>query len=237
MVKHGKAHEIDIFADTADLAKIEEQASNPIISGFTTNPSLMKQAGLTDYRTFAQRVINLAGGRPVSFEIFADDFPEMERQARVIASWASNVHVKVPITNTRREFTGEMIERLTAEGIKVNVTAIMTEAQLRSAAKRIRCEGCILSVFAGRIADTGRDPEEAMLEAVHFTQVMDPRPLILWASAREVFNVVQAERSKCDIITLTPELIAKLSNFGRDLADYSLDTVRQFHTDSGGFAL
>lgn len=204
------------------------------VAGFTTNPSLMRKAGITDYRQFADAVLGIAGDKPVSFEVLADDFAEMERQAREIASWGQNVQVKIPVMNTMGNPAYDLIWRLARSGVKVNVTAIFTAQQARFAIDSLDGTG-IVSVFAGRIADTGSDPSRVMRSAK--ARCTGFATQLLWASAREVYNVVQAEEAGCDIITLSPDLIAKLDGFGRNLTEYSLETVRQFHRDAAGMAL
>lgn len=223
-----------IYADCTDLKQIGMLAADGRISGFTTNPSLMKNAGITDYRDFANRVLVATGGKPVSFEVIADDFREMERQANEIASWGKNVYVKIPVTNTLGNPAYDLIWRLAGAGVKVNVTAILTKDQVRFAIDSLRGRDSIISVFAGRIADTGRDPSRIMRLA---QARIDGKVKLLWASAREAYNVVQAEEAGCDIITLSPDLIVKLNGFGRNLAEYSLETVRQFHRDAAGLVL
>lgn len=222
-----------IYGDGADLATMARLAVDDRIAGLTTNPSLMKQSGVTDYREFANSVLNIAHGKPVSFEVLADDLKEMERQAKVIASWGKwgNVYVKIPITNSEGKSTAPVIAALSSLGIRVNVTAVFTTAQA-AAIKLLLSPLDIVSVFCGRIADSGVDPEDTMM-AVR-GQI---RCKLLWASTREVFNVKQAERCGCDIITLTPDLIAKMDGFGRDLNEYSLATVLQFKRDAEGVTL
>jgi transaldolase len=223
---------IKIFADGADLKGIKEAAAAPYVKGFTTNPTLMRQAGVTDYKQFALEVLKLIPDRPVSFEVFADDFPTMEAQGREIASWGSNVYVKIPVTNTKGEFAGPLMTRLSAAGIKLNVTAIMTNEQVkRVAAALAKDVPAVVSVFAGRIADTGRDPVPIMREAV---ALLKDRPLaeLLWASPRELLNIFQADEIGCHIITVTGDVIRKLALVGKDLDRYSLETVAMFHKDA-----
>lgn len=228
-----------IFADGADLAVIGRLCKNPLISGFTTNPTLMRKAGVTDYEAFAHAALKLVGDRAISFEVFSDEFGEMERQARRIATWGSNVYVKIPITNTRREPADELVQRLSHAGVKVNVTAILTLDQVKRIAARL-ANGApsVISIFAGRIADTGVDPVPLMRTAIEHVR---PRPPIeiIWASPRELLNVVQAQDIGCHIITVTADILAKLSILGRDLDAYSLDTVKMFHDDAAaaGFSL
>ena len=223
---------VKIFADGADLEGLKRMSTQPWITGFTTNPTLMRKAGVTDYRRFAHEVLSIVPDRPVSFEVFADDFAEMERQARAIASWGPNVNVKIPVTNTRRESAGPLIRRLSRAGVQVNVTAVFTLEQVKAIATSLAEDTpAIVSVFAGRIADTGVDPVPAMGEALKILQAR-PRAELLWASPREVLNVVQASEIGCHIITVTADLLAKLSLLGKDHEDYSLETVDMFHRDA-----
>ena len=223
---------IKIFADGADLKGMKEAAAQPLVKGFTTNPTLMRQAGVTDYKQFALDVLKLIPDRPVSFEVFADDFPTMEAQGREIASWGDNVYVKVPVTNTKGEFAGPLMTRLSGAGIKLNVTAIMTNEQVkRVAAALAKDVPAIVSVFAGRIADTGRDPVPLMREAVSLLKDR-PKAELLWASPRELLNIFQADEIGCHIITVTGDVIRKLALVGKDLDRYSLETVAMFHKDA-----
>lgn len=223
---------IKIFADGADLRGMKEAAEQPLVKGFTTNPTLMRQAGITDYKQFALEVLKLIPDRPVSFEVFADDFPTMEAQGREIASWGSNVYVKVPVTNTKGEFAGPLMTRLAGAGIKLNVTAIMTNEQVKRVdAALAKDVPAIVSVFAGRIADTGRDPVPLMREAVSLLKDR-PQAELLWASPRELLNIFQADEIGCHIITVTGDVIRKLALVGKDLDRYSLETVAMFHKDA-----
>ena len=230
---------VKLFADGADQAAMRELYANPLIQGFTTNPTLMRKAGITDYPAFAKEILSIIHDRPISFEVFADDFPEMERQADLISSWGANVYVKIPITNTRRESSCDLLARLARRGVKVNVTALLTLDQVRAAAEALAGgpPSCI-SVFAGRIADTGRDPVPIMQAAV---EMLRPHPQmeLIWASPRELLNVFQADSVGCHIITATTDILKKLSLVGKDLADYSLETVHMFFNDahSSGFVL
>ena len=230
---------IKIFADGADEKGISELAANPIIKGYTTNPTLMRAAGVSDYEAFARRVLEVVTEAPISFEVFADEWDEMERQARKITTWGKNVFVKIPITNTRGESSARVMQSLASDGIRLNITGMLTVDQVRASSECLAGgPECIISVFAGRIADTGVDPIPLMCEAL---DVLRPHPNLelLWASPREVLNIVQADAIGCHIITVTHDLLKKLPILGRDLADYSLDTVRMFHRDaqSAGFAL
>ena len=223
---------IKLFADGADLAGIKEMYQNPFIKGFTTNPTLMRKAGIQDYKLFALEVIQSIPDRPISFEVFADEFDEMEKQALEIASWGKNVSVKIPVTNTRKEFAGPLIERLSHAGVALNVTALTTLEQVKSVTKQLSTNvPAIISVFAGRIADTGRDPVPLMAEAV---KVMSDKPLseLIWASPRELLNIFQAESVGCHIITATNDILKKLTLVDKDLDQYSLETVQMFFKDA-----
>jgi transaldolase len=231
--------QVKIFADGADEKSIAELAKNPLVKGFTTNPTLMRAAGVTDYAAFARRVLDRIGDMPISFEVFADEFSEMERQARIIASWGGSVYVKIPVTNTRGESAGPLIRRLSEDGIRLNVTAVLTLEQVRWTSEQL-ADGTpsIISVFAGRIADTGIDPLPIMQRALQIMRRHKDQELI-WASPREVFNIVQADQIGCHIITVTPDILKKTAIIGRDLAEYSLDTVKMFFRDAqaAGFDL
>ena len=223
---------VKIFADGADLNSMLELAANPLIAGFTTNPTLMRKAGVDDYEGFARKVLDQVTDRPVCFEVFSDDFDAMRRQAHRIASWGDNVCVKIPVTNTVGISSTPLVAELTAEGLHLNVTAILSLAQVGAVAESLAGgAGAIVSVFAGRIADTGRDPVPLMAEAVGILAA-HPSLELLWASPREVLNVSQARSIGCHIITLTPDLLAKLDGLERDLEEVSLDTVRMFHRDA-----
>jgi transaldolase len=223
---------IKLFADGADLAGMKTMYANPAIKGFTTNPTLMRKAGIADYKAFALEVLKAIPDRPVSFEVFADELGEMAVQAREIATWGRNVNVKIPVTNSKRVFCGPVIRELSAAGIQVNVTAVFTPEQVKAIAECLsRDTPAIVSVFAGRIADTGRDPIPVMKECNRMLAGR-PKAELLWASPREVLNVVHAEESGCHIITATHDILAKLGLFGKDLADYSLETVHMFYKDA-----
>jgi transaldolase len=228
-----------IFADGADMVGMLDMYAKPYIKGFTTNPTLMRKAGIPDYRAFAQEVLRAIPDRPISFEVFSDDFPEMERQAREIASWADNVYVKIPVTNTRGDGTDWLVRRLSQDGVKVNVTAMMTLEQVSTMTDAVRggAPSC-LSMFAGRIADTGRDPVPLMVEALAIMR-RAPSAELIWASPRELLNVLQANEIGCHIITMTNDILKKLSLVERALDDYSLDTVKMFYADAkaAGFSL
>ncbi len=227
-----KTLKVKLFADGADLAEIQEMAANPMIKGFTTNPTLMRKAGVADYKSFALQVLGVVKDRPISFEVFDDDFAEMEKQALEIASWGKNVNVKIPVTNTKGEFCGPLVERLSRGGVQVNVTAVMTVDQVRRVTDRLASETpAIVSVFAGRIADTGRDPVPIMAESVKIMK-SKPRAELIWASPRELLNIFQADAIGCHIITATNDILKKLSLVGKDLERYSLETVEMFFKDA-----
>ncbi|MGH9421833.1 MAG: transaldolase [Thermoanaerobaculia bacterium] len=230
---------VKIFADGAEKAGMLEMYAKPYIKGFTTNPTLMHKAGLTDYRAFARDIVEAIPDRPISFEVFSDEFGDMERQAREIATWGDNVYVKIPVTNTRREPAYDLVRRLSSDDIKLNITAIMTVDQVRNVVDAVKdgAPSCI-SVFAGRIADTGRDPVPIMAECVDILKAA-PRAELIWASPRELLNIMQADAIGCHIITVTNDILKKLSLVGKDLGDYSLDTVKMFFDDGrkAGFTL
>lgn len=230
---------VRIFADGADLAGMLEMYRKPYIKGFTTNPTLMRKAGISDYPAFARQVLQAIPDRPISFEVFSDEFGEMERQAREIASWGQNVYVKIPVTNTRRESACDLVRRLSHSGVKVNVTALLSLGQVRDVAAAVAggAPACV-SVFAGRVADTGYDPVPLMTAAVETLRIA-PNAELIWASPRELLNVFQADAIGCHIITVTNDILKKLSLVGRDLEDYSLDTVKMFYNDAAqaGFAV
>ncbi len=228
-----------IYADGADLESIIALAEDPRISGFTTNPTLMRKVGIDDYEGFARKVLETITSHPISFEVFADEPAEMVRQARLIASWGDNVYVKIPVTNTAGVPSDEVIRELSLDGVHLNVTALMTVAQVeRVAAASEGGPGHVVSVFAGRIADTGRDPMPIMASSLA-ALAHDPKLELLWASPREVLNIKQAEEVGVHIITVTPDLLAKTKSFGKDLDQFSLETVQMFHDDAtaAGFRL
>ena len=223
---------VKLFADGADLSGIREMYANPLIKGFTTNPTLMRKAGIEDYKGFAMQVLKAVPDRPVSLEVFADEFDQMEQQALEIASWGRNVNVKIPVMNTRGEFAGPLIERLSGAGVVVNVTAIMTLEQVRRVTDRLAAATpAIISVFAGRIADTGRDPVPVMAEAVRIMKAK-PKAELIWASPRELLNIFQADSVGCHIITATNDILKKLALVDKDLDRYSLETVEMFYRDA-----
>ncbi|MDA1308731.1 MAG: transaldolase [Proteobacteria bacterium] len=226
------ALKIKIFADGADLDGMLAMYADPRIAGFTTNPTLMRKAGITDYEAFAKSVLERIPDRPISFEVFADNFDDMDRQARLIAGWGRNVNVKIPITNTLGQSSADLIARLSGDGIMVNVTAIMTVDQVRTVAAALHPESqSIVSVFAGRIADTGRDPIPLMRACLDCL-AGQPGAALLWASPRELLNLFQADEMGCQIITMTNDLLAKMAAVGKDLDTFSLETVKMFRTDA-----
>lgn len=223
--------DIAIFADGANKADMLAMYAKPYISGFTTNPTLMRQAGISDYEAFARDIIEAIPDRPLSFEVFADDMKEMGRQARLIASWGPNIYVKIPITNTRGESTEHLCRGLSGAGIKLNITAVFTIEQVAKALGALaRHTNAFISIFAGRIADTGHDPVPLMRAALAATQY-SPNAKVIWASPREVLNIFQAAAIGCDIITATSDILKKLPLIDKDLTGFSLETVRMFYDD------
>ena len=230
---------IKIFADGADRASMLELYRNPAIKGFTTNPTLMRKAGVVDYEAFAREVLDVVRDRPISFEVFSDDFDHMERQARKIATWGENVYVKIPVTNTRQESSAALMAKLARSGVKVNATALLTAAQVAEIAPALTGgPPAVISVFAGRIADTGRDPLPIMKAALDIIS-NHPNIELIWASPREVLNVVQADAIGCHIITVTRDILGKLPVLGTELLALSIETVKMFHRDaaSAGYRL
>jgi transaldolase len=228
-----------IFADGAELESMRALAREPYISGFTTNPTLMRKAGVSDYRAFAKQVVAAIPDRPISFEVFSDRFDEMERQALEIATWGEHVYVKIPVTNTKRVPAYDLINRLSHRGVKLNVTAILTLEQVRDVVGVLKGGApSNVSVFAGRIADTGRDPVPLMTAAMELIRV-EPQAELIWASPRELLNIFQADALGCHIITVTQDILKKLPLVGKALEDYSLETVKMFHDDAraAGFSL
>ena len=230
---------VQIFADGADKAGMLEMYAKPYIKGLTTNPTLMKKAGITDYRAFCKDILTHIKDKPLSFEVFSDDFTEMERQAMEIASWGDNVYVKIPVTNTKQETCYALVKKLGQQKVKMNVTAIMTLTQVRDVVAALNPNvPSYVSVFAGRIADTGRDPVPLMTAAVEMLKIA-PAAELIWASPRELLNIFQADEVGCQVITVTNDILKKLSLVGYDLDTYSLDTVKMFYNDavSAGFSL
>jgi len=230
---------IKIFADGADVADMTRLCADPLIQGFTTNPTLMRKAGVADYRAFARDALAAIPDHPISFEVFADDFDEMERQAREIGTWGDNVYIKIPITNTLGDSAVPLMRRLAAAGLKVNATAMFTLSQVEAVVAALG-DGppAYASVFAGRIADSGRDPVPVMQGALDLLGAA-PRIELIWASPREVFDIVRADAIGCHIITVTSDLLAKVALLGKDLDAFSLETVRMFHDDAetAGYSL
>ncbi|CAN5184771.1 transaldolase [soil metagenome] len=232
MSRTAETLKIKIFGDGADKDTILKLNKDPLIAGFTTNPTLMRKAGVTDYEAFAREVLALVKEKPISFEVFSDQFDEMEKQANVIASWGENVNVKVTITNTKGESSVPLIKRLAAQGIKLNITAMTTFAQVESVGEALaNGAGGIVSVFAGRIADSGVDPVPVMTKCVELLKGYKNVD-VLWASPRELYNIVQADQIGCDIVTVTNDILKKLPLLGGDLNQVSLDTVKMFFDDA-----
>ena len=230
---------VKVFADGADVANIVKLAQDPVVQGFTTNPTLMRQSGVSDYERFAHTVLPHLKGLPISFEVFSDDFDEMYRQALHIAQWGPNVYVKIPITDTRGNTSVPLLHSLVRNGVQVNVTAIMTTAQVEPVADLLKgAPPAYVSVFAGRIADTGLDPLPIMRQSLRLLENC-PRAELIWASPREVYNIVQADDIGCHVITVTYDLLKKLKTLGKDLEQFSLETVQMFYHDacSAGFSL
>ena len=225
---------VKIFADGADRAGMLEMYAKPFVKGLTTNPTLMRKAGITDYRKFSLDILEAIPDRPISFEVFSDDFGDMERQAMEIASWGRNVYVKIPVTNTRRESSCALIEKLATRKVKLNVTALMTLAQVRDVVAALDPDvPSYVSVFAGRVADTGRDPLPMMAAAVELLKLA-PASELIWASPRELLNIFHADMIGCHVITVTNDILKKLSLVGKSLDDYSLETVKMFADDAAG---
>jgi transaldolase len=231
---------IKIYSDGADRASLLEMNADPKIAGITTNPSLMRKAGVTDYRAYCHDILKHVTTKPISFEVFADEIPEMKRQAMEIKTWGKNVFVKIPIMNSQGESTVGLVRELSQSGVQLNITAIFTLDQVRATCEAVRGGApALVSVFAGRLADTGRDPMPLMREARELCAAAGPRVELLWASTREVYNIVQAEEVGCHIITAPADIIKKMSGFGKDPLAMSLDTVKTFKKDSeaAGFRL
>ena len=226
---------IKIFADGADREGIAALYAKPYIQGLTTNPTLMRKAGIADYEKFAREVLAVVKEKPISFEVFSDEFPEMARQARIIGKWQENVYVKIPITNTRGDSALPLIRELSGEGMKLNITAILTRKQVEGVAGAVDATvPCMVSVFAGRVADTGVDPMPLMKESLQILKQL-PGAELLWASVREVLNIYQAAECGCHIVTVTHDILEKVAKLGgMDLGELSLDTVKMFHRDAAG---
>ncbi len=238
-MKRVKDLNVQIFADGADKAGMLQMYAKPYIKGFTTNPTLMRKADVVEYEAFARDILEAIPDRPISFEVFADEFADMERQARRITAWGKHVSVKIPITNTRRQSSIPLVRKLSHDGVALNVTAIFTLDQVQAVVDAVRGgASCYVSVFAGRIADTGVDPVPLMAETV--ARLRDaPNTQLIWASPRELLNIIQANEIGCHVITVTNDILSKLALIGKDLADYSLDTVKMFYEDgkAAGYAL
>ena len=230
---------VKIFADGADKAGMLEMYAKPFVKGLTTNPTLMKKAGITDYRAFCKEILTSIKDKPLSFEVFSDDFSEMERQAMEFASWGDNVYVKIPVTNTKQEACYALVKKLAAQKVKLNVTALMTLDQVRDVVASLDPNvPSYVSVFAGRVADTGFDPVPMMTKSVEILKAA-PASELIWASPRELLNIFQADEIGCHVITVTNDILKKLSLVGYDLDEYSLDTVKMFYKDAveAGFKL
>jgi len=223
---------VKLFADGAERNGMIEMYHNPLISGFTTNPTLMRKAGIIYYKEFALDILSVIKDKPISFEVFSDEFEEMERQARLIASWGENVYVKIPITNTKMQSSYDLVSTLSSDGIKINVTAVLTLEQVKNILPALqKSPGAYVSVFAGRIADSGIDPLPIMMECVRLLKEFSQIELI-WASPRELYNLIQADKIGCHIITATNDILKKFHLIGKDLTEYSLDTVKMFYNDA-----
>ncbi|RME17435.1 MAG: transaldolase [Bdellovibrio sp.] len=235
------ARDLKIFSDGADKASMIELAKQPFIQGLTTNPTLMKKAGITDYVGFAKEILSIIKDKPISFEVFSDDFEEMHRQAREISSWGDNVYVKIPVMNSLGQSSQELIHTLSQEGVKLNVTAILTLDQVKQTCENLNPKvPSVVSVFAGRIADTGVDPLPIMKQALKLCENVGPQTELLWASTREVFNIQQARNMGCHIITVPFDLLRKYQKMNKmDLQDLSLETVKMFKKDAeqAGFTI
>ena len=225
--------QVKLFADGARIDEMLEMYKNPLISGFTTNPTLMRKAGVSDYQKFAREALSVITEKPISFEVFSDEFSEMEEQALKIASWGKNVYIKIPVTNTKGASSADLVRKLSSQGIKINVTAMLTDAQVAAVLPALaNGPGGYVSVFAGRIADTGIDPVPVMQKIVGMLKRY-PHIELIWASPRELLNVIQANSIGCHIITVTSDILKKISLIGKDLTEYSLDTVKMFYNDAG----
>lgn len=232
MINSYKELKIKIFADGANVVEMKKVYNEGLVKGFTTNPTLMKKDGVTDYVSFAKDVLNEIKDMPISFEVFSDDFGEMEKQARLIGSWGENVYIKIPVTNTKSENSYELIRKLSSDGLKLNITAILTVKQVEEVIEAVSDKTkSIISVFAGRIADTGRDPVPYMKQSAEIVK-RNGNAELLWASSRELLNIIQAEECGCDIVTVTNDIIKKLPMIGKDLTELSLDTVKMFYNDA-----
>lgn len=232
MIKSYKDLKIKIFADGANVTEMKRVYNEGIVKGFTTNPTLMKKDGVIDYVSFAKEVLSEIKDMPISFEVFSDDFADMEKQARLIGSWGENVYIKIPVTNTKSENSYALIKKLSGDGLKLNITAILTVKQVEEVMEAVSDKTkSIISVFAGRIADTGTDPVPYMKQSAEIVK-RNKNAELLWASSRELLNILQAEECGCDIVTVTNDIIKKLPMIGKDLTELSLDTVKMFYNDA-----
>lgn len=232
MIKSYKDLKIKIFADGANVTEMKRVYKEGLVKGFTTNPTLMKKDGVKDYESFAKEVLSEIKDMPISFEVFSDDFGEMEKQARLIGSWGENVYIKIPVTNTKSENSYALIKKLSGDGLKLNITAILTVKQVEEVMEAVSDKTkSIISVFAGRIADTGTDPVPYMKQSAGIVK-RNKNAELLWASSRELLNIIQAEECGCDIVTVTNDIIKKLPMIGKDLTELSLDTVKMFYNDA-----
>ena len=223
---------IKIFCDSADFKIIKKLNVNPLVSGFTTNPSLMRISGAKNYKKYSLKLLKVCSKKPISLEVFADTFDQMEKQAYKISSWGKNVYVKIPVINSKERFSGRVIKKLSDKGLKLNITAVYTVTQVRKILKCIKKDSkIIISIFAGRMGDAGKDPIPIIKKSVHITQKLK-NVEILWASTREAYNYIQARNCGCSIITMPPSIIEKISKFGKSLKNLSLDTVKKFLKDS-----
>lgn len=232
MIKSYRDLNVKIFADGANVSEMKRVYNEGIVKGFTTNPTLMKKDGVKDYVAFAKDLLTEIKDMPISFEVFTDDFDSMEKQAREIGSWGENVYIKIPVTNTKGEVSYDLIKKLTEDNLKLNITAILTLEQVEKVMNSISSDTkTIISVFAGRIADTGRDPVPIMKQALTIVK-QNPNAELLWASSRELLNIIQADECECHIVTVTNDIIKKLSMISKDLKELSLDTVKMFYNDA-----
>lgn len=223
---------VKIFADGAEIGAMKEMAKKPFIKGLTTNPTLMRKSGVENYKKFAGEVLQHISDKPISFEVFSDDFTEMEKQALEISKWGSNVNVKIPITNSKGQSTTELVRKLSDQGVALNITAIMTPAQVEQIIQEVNSDVAVfISVFAGRIADTGRDPIPIMQDSLEIMKAR-PKSELIWASPRELLNIFQADQIGCHIITATSDILKKLEIVGKDLDEFSLETVKMFRDDA-----
>ena len=231
-MKNKKFFKTKIFCDTADIKIIKKFSKNSLVSGFTTNPTLMRYSGAKNYKTYAKKLLKICKKKPISLEVIADKFDEIEKQAYEIKSWGNNVYVKVPVTNSKGNFSGKIIKRLSDKGLKLNITAVYTANQVKKIVKCLNKNSySIISIFSGRMADVGKDPVPIIQKSVKITKKMK-KIKILWASTREAYNYMQANDCKCEIITMPPKIIEKISKFGKSFRVLTLDTVKTFYKDA-----